>query len=257
MSLGDILTMASFAKDVAELTTSEKAKIWFKSLFGKRIPIAVYGDSGVGKTQFMRTLTGKNRYLIVNTRTRSIHEHKTSLRTGRKIKLIDLPGHASLKSARDTVLNDITRGKITCVINLVNYGYQDSEQLRNEPSLAFKTGTSEVKPEYLNENRKREIQRTKEIVERIGHDVKLKWMITVINKADIWNKNREEVEDYYKNGEYYNVIESLQKATYLEVRPFCSVITPFGNKEMLLSYSDQDKYTDYDSLMSLLEEILK
>ena len=34
------------------------------------------------------------------------------------------------------------------------------------------------------------------------------------------------------------------------------MITPFGNRDMILSYSENDKYKDYDNLISLLEEIL-
>lgn len=248
--------MASFAKDVAELSAADKVKIWFKKIFGKRIEIAVYGDSGVGKTQFLRTLTGKNSYLNIEERTRNVVHHKMTLRTGRKILLIDIPGHASNKDSRNVVLNKITRGKIDGLLNIVNYGYQDSELLQQDPSAVFKVGSSEVKPEFLKENRKREIQRTEEFVERIGPDVKLKWIITVINKADIWHKNKEEVEEYYKTGNYYTAIQSLKKACSLEVRKFCSVIKPFGNREMSLTYSEHDKFSDFESLISLLEEII-
>lgn len=256
MLFGDLASLASFFKDIAEVSTTDKAKIWLKKTFGKRIMIAVYGDSGVGKTQFLRTITGNNSYLTVNERTRNLERHKMTLRTGRKIMLIDISGHASNKASRDKVLNDITRGKIQGLINVVNYGYQDSELLQKDPSQAFKVGSSEVKPEYLRENRKREIQRTEEFVDRINSDVKLKWIITVINKADIWHKDRQQVEDYYKSGDYNNTISSLNKACSLQIRCFCSVITPFGNREMPLSYSEQDKYADFESLISLMEEIL-
>ena len=257
MIIADIASLASFAKDVVELSVTDKAKIWFKKFFGRRIKIAIYGDSGVGKTQFLRTLTGKNSYLVVRDRTRNTVRHKMTLRTGRKIMLIDISGHASNKASRDSVLNDITRGKIKGLINVVNYGYQDSELLQAAPDQVFKVGSSEVKPEFLKENRKREIQRTKEFVERIGPDVKMKWVITLINKADIWHKDKKEVETYYKSGEYYTAIESLIRACRLELRSFCSVITPFGNREMTLSYSEQDKFRDFESLLSLLEEILE
>lgn len=256
MIIGDIASVVSCAKDVAELSATDKAKIWFKKVFGKRIKIAVYGDSGVGKTQFLRTMTGKNNYLNVHDRTRNIERHKMTLRTGRKILLIDMPGHASNKDSRDPVLNEITRGKIDGLLNIVNYGYQDSELLQQNPSTVFKVGSSEVKPEFLRENRKREIQRTQEFVDRIGPDVKLKWIITVINKADIWHKEKKDVEEYYKNGDYYKAIQSLKKVCILESRCFCSVITPFGNRDMTLSYSEQDKYSDFNSLISLIEEII-
>lgn len=257
MIIGDVASVASMAIDVAEFSTKDKAKVLVKRLFTKRIKIAVYGDSGVGKSQFLRMITGKNSYLLVHERTRNIERHNVILRSGRKLQLIDMPGHESNKTVRDQVLNEITRGKIDGVINIVDYGYQDSELLQSDPSSAFKTGSNEVKPEYLRDNRKREIKRTQEFIDRIGPDVRLKWVITVINKADVWHKERQEVIAYYTSGEYYSIIQAIEKACTLDVRPLCSVITPFGNKEMILTYGERDKVSDFESLLSLIEEKIK
>jgi len=257
MIIGDVASVTSLAMDVAELSRAERAKKLFRTIFTRRIRIAVYGDSGVGKSQFLRMVTGNNSYLSVSERTRSLEYHNVTLRSGRKIQLIDMPGHESNKAVRDKILNDITRGKIDGVINVVDYGYQDSELLQKDPSTAFKTGTNDVKPEYLRDNRKREIMRTQEFIDRIGPDVKLKWVITVINKADVWHRQRQDIIDYYTSGEYYNTIRTIEKACSLEVRPLCSVITPFGNKEMVLTYCERDKVSDFESLLSLIEEIIK
>lgn len=257
MIIGDVASVASVAMEVADLSTKDKAKILANKLFTKRIKVAVYGDSGVGKSQFLRMITGKNSYLLVSERTRNIERHNVTLRSGRKLQLIDMPGHESNKTVRDQILNEITRGKIDGVINIVDYGYQDSELLQADPSSAFKTGSNEVKPEYLRDNRKREIKRTQEFIDRIGPDVRLKWVITVINKADVWHKERKEVIDYYTSGEYYTITQAIEKVCTLDVRPLCSVITPFGNKEMILTYGERDKVSDFESLLSLIEEKIK
>lgn len=255
--IGDVASVASLALDVVELSKKDKVKRFVNSLFTRRVKIVVYGDSGVGKTQFLRMITGKNSYLLVNERTRNIERHNVTLRSGRKIQFIDMPGHESNKNVRDQILNEITRGKIDGVINIVDYGYQDSELLQADPSSAFKTGSNEVKQEYLRDNRKREIKRTQEFIDRMGPDVKLKWVITVINKADVWHKQRQEVVDYYTSGEYYKITETIEKACSLDVRPLCSVITPFGNKEMILTYGERDKVSDFESLLRLVEEKIK
>lgn len=257
MIIGDVASVTSLALNMAEMSKKERAQKLINTLFTRRIRIAVYGDSGVGKSQFLRMMTGKNSYLSVSERTRSIERHNVILRSGRKIQFIDMPGHESNKAVRDKILNDIIRGKIDGIINVVDYGYQDSELLQKDPSTAFKAGTNEVRPEYLRDNRKREIRRTQEFIERIGPDVSLKWVITVINKADVWHSQREEIIDYYTTGEYYNTVRAIEKACSLEVRPLCSVITPFGNKEMMLTYCERDKVSDFESLLSLIEEIIK
>lgn len=254
MIIGDVASVTSLALDVAELSTKGKARKLLNLFFTRRIKIAVYGDSGVGKSQFLRMISGKNSYLLVSERTRNIERLNVTLRSGRKVQLIDMPGHESNKTVRDQILNEITRGKIDGVINIVDYGYQDSELLQADPSSAFKTGTNEVKENYLDDNRKREIKRTQEFIDRIGPDVRLKWVITVINKADVWHKQRQEVINYYTTGEYYTTIQTIEKASTLDVRPICSVITPFGNKEMILTYGERNKVSDFESLLSLIEE---
>lgn len=257
MMIGDIASVTSLALDVVELSSKEKAKKLVNSLFTRRVKVAVYGDSGVGKSQFLRMITGKNSYLLVSERTRSLERHNVTLRSGRKLQLIDMPGHESNKTVRDRILNEITRGKIDGIINIVDFGYQDSELLQANPSSAFKSGSNEVKPEYLKDNRKREIKRTLEFIDRIGPDVRLKWVITVINKADVWHKERQDVINYYTKGEYYATIQTIEKACTLDVRPLCSVITPFGNKEMILAYGERDKVSDFESLLRLIEERIK
>lgn len=154
-------------------------------------------------------------------------------------------------------MDEMTKGTVDGIINLVDYGYQDSEQLQDDPDKAFKVGTSDVKEEYLKENRRLEKERTQEIISRINGNVKPKWFITLINKADIWNDKRSEVISYYEAGEFNTIMEHLEHATNVTTCAFCSVITPFGNKPMQISYGERDKRADYDNLIRTIEEFVE
>lgn len=255
----DVISAASTVVDAAELASISGSKIvrFFNKHFRSKIRVLVYGDSGVGKTQFLKTLTGNNAYSTVPKRTRQLQHYSLTLASGRQVELIDTPGHHTNRYERNTALNDMVRGRVDGIINLVDYGYQDSELVQDNPEAVFQTGTSTVKQEYLRNNRKMEISRTKEFIERIGPDVNVKWIITVINKADVWDSERDTVINYYCNEDYHEAIQELEHSVQMVVNPFCSVITPFGNKEMTLTYSERDKQRDYKDLIMVLEEFIQ
>lgn len=256
MGLSEVITGASTIVKTADLVVNKKR--FFRRGFNylrKRIKVIVYGDSGVGKTQFLLTLTGKDSYTAPQ-RTRQLRHHDLILNSGRRVRFIDTPGHKTSQLIRNDALDEMTKGHIDGIINLVDYGYQDSEQLHNYPDQAFQVGSSIVRAEYLRDNRKLEIERTKEVVGRISSKVKVKWFITLINKADVWNDIREDVIGYYEGDDYQKSMENLEHAVSVTTCPFCSVITPFGNKMMQLTYGERDKRKDYDNLIKTLEEFI-
>lgn len=251
--------VTGMATAVDAATLVDKNTSWFKRIINRylksTINVLVYGDSGVGKTQFLLTLTGKDSY-YAPVRTRELNHYELELRSGRLVRFIDTPGHQSDKKARTSALDDMTKGKIQGIINIVSYGYQDSEDLQKNPDMAFQNGTNVVKPQYLKQNRMLEIERTKEIIERISSNVQLQWFITLVNKADVWNKEREQVMQYYDGEEFRKSMENLEHATRVTICPFCSVITPFGNQDMILSYGERDKKKDFKNLIKALEEFI-
>lgn len=254
--LSNFISCTSIAVDAMDIAVSNPnlIKRFFNSC-KKRTNVLVYGDSGVGKTQFLRMLTGNDSYMAPQ-RTRELHHFDVVLRSGRRVRFIDTPGHKTNKIVRTNALDGMTKGEIHGIINIVSYGYQDNDEIQKNPDMAFQNGTSIVKLQYLNENRKLEIERTKEIIERVSSNVKLKWFITLINKADVWNKERDQVIAYYEGGEFKASMENLDHVTKVTVCPFCSVITPFGNQDMVLSYGERDKHKDCDKLIKLLEEFI-
>lgn len=238
-----------------ELLEKKVSRIQFycNKYFKRKIRILVYGDSGVGKTQFLNTLTGNNAY--IPQRTRIPKKYELTLSSGREIQLIDTPGHQSTEIARNITLDDMTRGKIDGIINLVNYGYQDSDELQKDPGRVFNVDTKEVKPSFLRDNMKLEITRTQEFLKRLNPGVNIDWIITVINKADIWYSVKDDVYEYYTQGPYNDMMSEFEHSVKLFVIPFCSVITPFANMEMKLIYSERDKKNMYDSLVAHLNTL--
>lgn len=105
----------------------------------------------------------------------------------------------------------------------------------------FKSGTTEVAQKYLEDNRKFELRQLKEWIDDITGQTNIKLIITLINKADVWFDEEAEVLEYYKNGEYAQYFAGIDRICTLHVLPYCSTISPFGGKPMVLHISENDK----------------
>lgn len=204
--------------------------------FSTPAKLLVLGESGTGKTQFINSILSK--IPITSHRTRLGKENVLVYKNGKKVVFIDLPGHKTLYPERKKYIDNIRKKKITGIINVVNYGYNESDTAQD--LSIFKVGTNDVKEEYLKENRKREIAQIEEWKKEITFDCKLKLIITIVNKADIWYKQSDEVLNYYEKGEYAKQLESLGNIA-CHCFPYCSIIEPFYNRPMIIEMGEQKK----------------
>ena len=218
-------------------------KTWNKYCSKPRV-VVIYGESGVGKSQFLNTIL--NNGIITESRTNNRNKLRLELSDGHKIDFIDTPGHKSLQFIRKELNKEFAKGKIYGVINVVDYGYMSTPTLKRDE--VFRAGTNEVKQEFLRDNRKREIQQIEEWVDLIDKDSNVKWFMTVVNKADVWFEDYDEVIEYYASGDYYKEVKTLSHCCHVVCYPFCSIMTPYCGEPMLLSMSEKDKRRMHKSL---------
>lgn len=224
----------------------------------KPVNVIVFGISGAGKTEFVRSLMEQNIDVINPSRTRFYDKKRMILKNGRKIQFFDVPGHSSLKQQRQKMIELITKNKIRGIINITTYGYNDVDEAKDVSP--FQVGQSPipiVKQEYLNKNRKREMDQIREWGNFITSSNKVEWVITVVNKADIWSKNKDEVLKYYQSGKYYEIfIKTIEKVCKTCVFPYCSIISPFANKPMELMYNERDKVKMHNELKTVILKLV-
>ena len=189
---------------------------WIRNrVFSPTLRVVVYGESGAGKTQFLYTILGNGK--IAGQPSQNIEHKKMTLEDGHLLEFIVTPGHKSLKAARDSLRRELVNGKITGVINVVNYGYLCNED--TDLSKVFQAGSTNIKAEYLRDNKKRELDQIDEWIDLIDKDCK-----------------------YYKQGAYYEKIKVISPCcNNIECFPFCSTIHPFCDRPMLLDMSEQKK----------------
>lgn len=258
---GSIASILGVAGDVSLLAVQSKGIKRFFRRMRCPIRVLVLGESGNGKTKFINSLIGK----IINKeeRTKETRSYKFIHPTGRKIRLYDTAGNNSLSYARQEAVNDIPRKKYDGIINIVCNGYSWAEGI--DASQVFRNKADknalpefEIKQDYLDGNKKREIAQLKEWIGLVDNHSKIKWVLTVVNKADVWSPEMKQVLDFYKSGEYG---DTLKKQLGHQIRhyvvPYCSIIVPFGGREMRLSFSEVDKKLLKDYFLQIMGEINK
>lgn len=233
-------------------TIFKKAKYWSIYYFRSPIKVILFGESGTGKSQLANCIIGNN--FLPKNRTRVLDLKTFTLPNGRRIKIIDTPGHKTYTSQRKDVCRKfIDKKKIKGIINIVSYGYHETD-VADEVKI-FKTGTYEVKEEYLRENRKREIEQINEWIDYITHE-NVKWIITIVNKADIWYNDYNAVKDFYENGEYCNKLRGIERLCQHHIFMYCSVISPFYDKPMTIIFGESKKKVMHDEMINGFLQII-
>jgi hypothetical protein len=126
------------------------------------------------------------------------------------------------------------KGGIAGIINVVCYGYHEYHVSRGKVLAADST----VKPDYLELHRQEEIKQLSEWTEILGDRLTAGWLITVVNKADLWWPERERVIAHYERGDYWTALRSAQ-VLKPRVLPYCSVFQRFYGEAAMSGMFDQ------------------
>lgn len=233
---------------------SKKSLIWLRNAYWHKTQrVVIYGVTGVGKTEFLHTVLGRD--FSDEQRTQDLIEYDFRLPDGHKIVFIDSPGHPSMRDLRDRLLEDYSQHKIQGIINVVCHGYHSTPDTPLDD--VFQAGTVHVKEEYLRENRKTELNQIYEWERFVRAHTQVKWFMTIVNKADIWYDNFEEVDNYYRdtNGDYYNAVQGIGRCCETHTYHFCSIMKPFMQRFRSAQYSEVNKKRMYQELIAQLQRL--
>ena len=215
----------------------KSVKKTFVNWFSRTRRIVVYGESGAGKTQFLRSILDIESF--DDQRTQSIVEYPIELSDGHKVVFIDTPGNQSLDYIRQQLSSRYAHKEISGVINVVANGYQSVPN--TNLTQVFNVDTNEVKQQYLDNNKARELRQLEEWKGYVTSRNGVKWFITIVNKADIWYVDRDIIMEYYHAGEYHNAIKELLNVCEVMSFPYCSLIAPFFDRQMPLVMSQKEQ----------------
>lgn len=171
----------------------EKLYKWFNK---ERKEILILGCSGVGKTQFIHSLNDNTKNIVSRTRTEASETVKATIEN-KPFCVIDTVGQEAQPKERIGILEaKLQDENLVGIINLVGFGYH--ERFAELPTNVFEGDSFQVKDDFLEENRQKELKYLQEWLP-ILHISKVKWVITLVNKIDIWKREANIVQQYYEN----------------------------------------------------------
>jgi hypothetical protein len=211
---------AILLEELAKVTIRHKKEIldFFTDLFKKDNNIALFGVTGTGKSEFVESLvkSGANVTETLSARTTKFYIDS------QKVFIHDTPGHNAAETIREEVLAELIKKDFVGVIFLVSDGYHQRDGIVDVEKLK----TDRVFFEnWINERRTIEI----EFLSSIGKSLRLsniKWVITLISKADIWWGNKLIRKQYEELDYAKKMKEVIPRATHYVI-PYCSTIEPF------------------------------
>lgn len=233
-------------KQLFEKPTIKKLLNFFKA----KHKIIVLGSTGVGKTQFIHSFIENLQFVAIKNRTLFPRKLLTEI-LDKQIEFFDNPGEiAKSEERRQSFMETFNDKNYKGIINVVSYGYHETgyenEDIKN----------AETKAAFLTRHREIELQHLTEWLPT-AFISQTKWIITLVNKADIWQANNKEVIEYYKNGEYAKAFENSRMTQRHIMLPYCATIQSFMHqKQQDFLFSDTEKYAMKQYFTENLIELL-
>jgi signal recognition particle receptor subunit beta len=219
------------------------------SLFKARKKIYIFGNSGSGKSQFVQAM--QNSITIPN---RNLTTERTKLDfKGFPMQLVDTPGHSESSQLRKSEIKNVIKGNVEGIIQFVNYGYDETPDA--DRNIAFDL-QGNIKAEFLNYNREQEIHRLQEWSYQVDPQA-IKWIIILINKADIWWEKRDIVKAYYNSDNYRKALAGLDASVPVITIPYCGIIRPFFKVKTSGFFGEEDKAKLHNDLINNLVNLIR
>lgn len=229
-----------------------------KSLLKGKKKILILGCSGVGKTQFVNSISFENKEKQSK---RISRENRTT--TNYKVKffiedsailLTDTPGEGLNDIIRKNEITELLKNKGEGIINVVSYGYHEGPV--SHLYDVFDEGNV-VKKEYINMCRQKEIEQLDMWINWMGLS-EIKWVITLVSKADVWwDDDWDNVKKYYETGEYATRVKKLKDNGIQHIiLPYSSIIDPFYNIKGSEKFGETKKSELYKYFLEQLLNLL-
>ena len=271
----ETLEVLSTATSTIEL--SEKLIPTFKKIFSLikngELRIAIFGAGGTGKTTLGKLLSGKfelSSFLPTYQESITIEQYKLDSNVFGSV--IIAPGQERRQDSWDDLLRAISGGKIRLIINVVSWGYHSlGEEISYKGHHLYQSGmtSDQFVQEYTRDCQNKELEILRKIEPHISiADQKKTVLITLVSKQDIWWNNREQVKQYYINGDYDKLVQEIRRkkgsVNFIhEYQSASLVLENFisGAGELLSptteGYDQRLKFANFKNFLGTIEAILK
>lgn len=192
-------------------------KRWVRQLWQKvsqgKLRLLVFGPAGVGKSTFGRFLVDEHDPGSDANYVASTGKETYALPGNVLCDVIVPPGQEDRQSYQwSDLFNMLRDGQSAGIVNVVSYGYHSMRDLRYTESPAFEEGMDkkEFLEAYLTRRREKELNVIRKLKTRIEDAEADPWMMTLVAKQDLWWEERSEVQKWYSEGPYGDVIREIK-----------------------------------------------
>jgi energy-coupling factor transporter ATP-binding protein EcfA2 len=228
--------LASVAVELAKRATEEGWLDRFRDIFRRKHRVVLLGSTGVGKSNFIKSLVEPLPEVISTlNRTSFPKRHRLKI-DAQPFEFIDTPGQVLHAPRRMAEIRRLAgkRGNLG-VVSLVAYGYHEYAV---DISEVFDSANN-VQSAFLETHRQIECDFVKTWSPLLIDPEITQWVITLASKADLWWSSHRQVEQFYSSGAY---LQSLGDSGVLRppVISYCSVVRRFFSRGELSSGFDDN-----------------
>jgi GTPase SAR1 family protein len=248
----------AISKELFDIYQIARGQGWLDHLYALvkgNHKILIVGATGVGKTSLSKALASlTNEVIAADDRTVFPSEHK--IKIGNKfLSIMDTPGQRQFGTSRRQSYRQFLEQDFCGLINVVADGYHEYDKGGQVRAQAIDRN-GKAAPAFLEGHRRSELEQVAEWASSLRLNLKTRWMITVVNKADLWWHERERVLFHYEQGSYKTALDTagINPRTSV-VLPFCATIHKFFDTAPTSGYLDvKDQTEQHGRLIKVLLE---
>lgn len=210
-----IVTAASIANEIAKSSgfiRKHASRLVFKIRHGE-VLVPIFGAGGVGKTTVGRLLVSDDPLDISAPYDESWTTEPVDLSGNVPGQLLVAPGQKErIERHWPDLISKVVSGESFGIVNVVSYGYSSFAIQSYKEHDLYQEGMSidEFVDIYTDNRRKTEIEALGILVDALMGVSRPIWMITLVNKQDLWWSQKEAVRAHYESGDYNDKIEQLK-----------------------------------------------
>jgi hypothetical protein len=189
---------------------------WFRSGNGtKKSPgILILGAGGSGKSTLARILADDNYNPLIDLPgeyEESIGVETYVLADAPSVEIVVPPGQPHRRGATWADLHgDLAAGKFRGVILAASYGHNSFVLSSYKQHRLYTKSKNRFLADYCLAERAEELAILRQLSPHLMARKGKLWMMTTVTKQDLWWPERSEVENHYRNGQYFGEIQRIE-----------------------------------------------
>ncbi|MGB7417309.1 MAG: hypothetical protein WA902_24145 [Thermosynechococcaceae cyanobacterium] len=188
---------------------SSRIGFWLKNGSAK---IPIFGAGGVGKTTVAKVITSDNPLDLSAPYDESWLIEPIDLQGPIPGQLLIAPGQIErVERHWPTLLSKVGEGECFGLINVVSWGYHSFAIRSITEHTLYQPGTSAIEFMEVYATARRQVEmdlllRIADGLVNLNHPI---WMLTIVNKQDLWWDQRQAVRQHYEQAEYNQIVRKL------------------------------------------------